>query len=222
MSDGFLLRCVGLIDDSLVEMSIKQFKRIKVERMKHFFTSIGIAACVLVMVAVPIAFRLDLIGYHATDIYRQGICVKIDDNRTISDVCEKPLLSDRLDLSNAYYSDIELWYDESGSTSDFDTWYSLITSGKFDEYEFVLYSLFEGDIDKWKVKTVFTEDSTQSIDINGITVLTAPHPISIDYPYYDYALFEYDGIIYDLRVQSNSKSTLLNLLNEIIPNSDKE
>lgn len=219
MNNPRIALALGYIDDRFIEESISYAPHNKKNGLLKYT---GIAACGIIVFAVVIILRFGLVGHHATDVYRQGNCFKVNDQRTLSEISEKPLLAERLDLSDAYYSDIELWYNESGSTSDLDAWYSLITSGKFDEYEFVLYSLFEGDIDNWKVKTVFTEENTRAIDMNGVTVLTAPHPISVDYPYYDYALFEYEGIIYDLRVQSNSKSTMLNLLNEIIPNLDNE
>ncbi|MBR4096375.1 MAG: hypothetical protein IKK42_03610 [Oscillospiraceae bacterium] len=52
MSDGFLLRCIGAIDDHLINMSVKKIGKIKIERRIKFFSSI--AAAILMMTAIPI------------------------------------------------------------------------------------------------------------------------------------------------------------------------
>lgn len=185
----------------------------------------GIAVGGAVLFAAVIFLFFKLADYDSTDSHRQGSCLKIYDKSEISkmsEMSEKTLLVERLNLNGADYSDIELWYDENGTSGDPDAWYSLIASAGSDEYRFTLYSLFEGDIDDWKVKKVFTRKKSQAVNVNGITVLTAPHTVTLGYPFFDYAIFEYEGVVYDLRVQSVRESTLMELLKEIIPNLDNE
>lgn len=216
MNHSRIAFALGSINDRFFKEAIAYVSRKKFARLKYA----GIAVCAIIVFSATIITCFSLFGSHATDMYRQGVCFKVNDMRVISEISEKPILAERLILDGANYSQIELWYNENGSTNAANTWYSLITSGKFNDYEFVMYSLFEGDIDDWKVKTIFTNKSTRTVNINGVTVLTAPHTVSLDYSFYDYAIFEYDDVIYDLRVQSNSESTLCDLLNEIIPNLD--
>jgi len=76
MNEYFPIRCIGLIDDSLIEMSIKRIKRIKTERMVNFFTSIAATALIIIGIGIPVG-----ISYYNTAIigdslhYEEPPCV---------------------------------------------------------------------------------------------------------------------------------------------------
>lgn len=63
MSDGFPLRCIGLIDDFLIEMSVTKIEKIRSERVVKFFSSV--AASLFLIVAISIGV-LGFNGHMAT------------------------------------------------------------------------------------------------------------------------------------------------------------
>ncbi|MDE6022383.1 MAG: hypothetical protein K2G13_02660, partial [Muribaculaceae bacterium] len=52
MNGEFLFRCIGFVDDGLIDMSVKRIGKIKNERRIKVFSAL--AAAVLIMVATPI------------------------------------------------------------------------------------------------------------------------------------------------------------------------
>lgn len=72
----------------------------------------------------------------------------------------------------------------------------------------------------WKVDSVFTPEATQTKIINGVEVDIAQTKNSLKYKYWHYAIFTYDGVMYDVRVQSDNPEYVYEVLNTLL-NTDR-
>ena len=68
----------------------------------------------------------------------------------------------------------------------------------------------------WKVDSVFTPEATQTKNINGVEVDIAQTKNSLKYKYWHYAIFTYDGVLYDVRVQSDNPEYVYEVLDTLL------
>lgn len=81
----------------------------------------------------------------------------------------------------------------------------------------LLHCFFDGrTAEEQKVDMVFTKDATKTLEINGVAVQIAPNVNSLGFEHYYYAVFEYDGIVYDVRTRSNDPNYIYEVLDQLL------
>lgn len=214
MSIPKMAKAMGYIDDDLVSGAVEYKRTTK----KNSWLKWGAMAACLFLVAVGVVrIGIGFIPSYVGDIYRQGVLVEVD---TISNLPAE--FNGRILVENMVLSDnvwIELYYSEEGTKSNPDDWYSLLISDITQNNEVLIHCMF-GDttVDDWKIDMVFTKDATIVKNINGVDIQIASLAPSASYEYWNYAIFEYDGVVYDVRVKSNDADDIYTVLNELLKN----
>lgn len=164
----------------------------------------AIAACLCLVVGVAIRIGIGFVPSQMTDIYREGNLIEITDESELPAKYDGELLAFNLDFES-----YEFYYKFDGVPENTDDWYSLLASKYDTNGDILLHCMFDAaskqnpDQD-WKVNAVFTSDATQKTTINGVEVEIAQTKNSLKYKYWHYAIFTYDGVVYDVRVQSDN------------------
>lgn len=175
----------------------------------------AMAACLCLVLAGVIRIGIGLVPSHVGDIYRQGVLVEID---SISDLPAKfdgKILAENMAFSENVW--IELYYNEGGSETNPNDWYSLLISDFTPKGEVLMHCMFgDSTVDDWKIDMVFTRDATRTENINGVDVQIASLAPPPSYDYWHYAIFEYDDVVYDVRVKSNDADYIYTVLNELL------
>ncbi len=170
------------------------------------------------------------------DPYRPGIEYKVDNILRLPGEYNGKILAQNLAFENA---EIELYYKSDGSVTNASDWTSLIITdcvfGKDEgpgievegnigdngvpkiEKRMLLHCFFDGrTVEDQTVDMVFTKDATETVEIRGVKVLIARNPLKINFEYWYYAVFAYDGVVYDLRTESNQQEYIFEVLNQLI------
>lgn len=200
---------LGEINEKYIEESLAY-----VPKKKPTFRIAVLAACVCFAVLGIWRISVAFMGNQATDTYRVGNSVTVEDIGALSEIYGGEILLEKLgEVKNA-----ELYYDEGGSASDPDDWYSLLISKTYEEqdYSMTVYCIFGEKAEDLKVSMVFTKDATEYLTVNGVDVQVARREFSLAYEYAYYAIFEYDGAVYDVRVNSNDASRVYEVLNTLL------
>lgn len=174
----------------------------------------AIAACACLLVAGGIRLAIAFIPSRMEDSYREGETVELEDPSLLPAAFPGKLLAYNMQFDRG-----ELYYKSGGADDMPETWYSLLLSKQEEDRYITLYCMFnETDVERWKVSMVFTEEATQVIDINGVSVQLAEHPMAgtLDDKYWYYAIFEYDSVVYDLRIKSDRPDAIYEVLHELI------
>ena len=197
----------------------------KIPQRKHtpvWMKWVAMAACLCLIVAG--AWRLSIVFTRSNveDPFREGQRYEmssLDDLPVTYPVGAYPewhkaiSALDNLDLTDATF---ELYYAEGGDPSNVEDWYRLLIN-TYDDPELMIVCVFNGrcTLEEQKVDMVFTKDATETIEINGTTVQIAPNH-SLEYAYWNYSIFEYEGVIFDVRVQSDDADMVYTVLNKIL------
>lgn len=210
-----LAYAIGYIDDELISEAVKSKPVLDKLKWLHYA---AVAACVMFVCNAALQLVISFKGNQATDIYRKGNFIAISDIADIPGECREKILAENLELETAYKTSIELYFDTSGTAENFADWYSLLISAYYPDYTLTLYCMFDDtkSLEDWKVDTVFTEETTQAVEINGINVLIAHWDVTIDYDFNYYAIFKYQNVVYDIRVKSNNADIIYSVLNDIL------
>lgn len=203
-----LFEILGGIDDEYV--AVKEPKR-----AKPWLKWGALAACLCVVIAGALRIAVAFIPNQATDTFREGIRYEMESVYNLPAEYDGKLLVQNLELSEA--ATVELYYNEGGMATDPNDWYSLIIADYQTDRELLIHCMF-GDttVDDWTVGMVFTEEATKTTTVNGAEVKIARNYISLEYEYWYYAIFEYDGAVYDVRVRSNRANDIYDLLNRLL------
>lgn len=209
MTNKDLYRELGNIDPSMVEAAAPAEK---VRRMNGWMKWAAIAACLCLVVGVVFRVAIGFAPNQATDVFREGNLIEITNESELPAQYNGNLLAFNLNFEN-----YEFYYENDGVAENTDDWYSLLSSKGSEEGRIVLHCMFgETTIEDWKVSKVFTKKTTETININGIEVLIARHEPSLQYAYWHYAIFEYDNVVYDIRVQSDNADYVFEVLNQLL------
>ncbi len=192
---------------------------------------VAAAACFcLILVCVPTIIHI-LNPSQMVDSYRRGIEYKVNSIAELPAEYGGKLLVQNLELTEN--AQIELYYNEGGSAENAGDWFSLIISDtihneaeteiiggnevpKIDK-RLLVHCFFDGrSVEKQMVDMVFTEDATETATINGVEVQIARHGISLDFEYWYYAVFEYDGVVYDIRTKANQQEYIYDILEQLL------
>lgn len=172
----------------------------------------SLAACLCLVVGVAFRIAIGFVPNQATDVFREGNLIEITNESELPAQYDGTLLAFNLNFKN-----YEFYYKSDGVAENTDDWYSLLASKGDAKGRIVLHCMF-GDttVDDWKVSKVFTKKATEKINVNGVEVLIARHELSLNYTYWHYAIFEYDNVVYDIRVESNDAEYVYEVLDTLI------
>ena len=172
----------------------------------------AIAACFCLVVGVVFRIAIGFFPSQMTDTYREGTLIEITNESELPAQYEGKLLA-----FNLGFEQYELYYKTDGKAENTDDWYSLLASKYDANGDIILHCMFgETTVDDWKISRVFTKEATQTKSINGVEVQIAQNENSLKYEYWYYAIFEYDDVVYDIRVQSDNADYVYEVLNELI------
>lgn len=172
----------------------------------------AIAACFCLVVGVAFRIAIGFVPNQATDVFREGNLIEISNESELPAQYEGNLLA-----FNLGFEQYEFYYKTDGNAENTDDWYSLLASKYDTNGDIILHCMFgETTVDNWKVSKVFTKEATQTKTINGVEVQIAQNKYSLKYEYWYYAIFEYDDVVYDIRVQSDNADYVYEVLNTLI------
>ena len=172
----------------------------------------SMAACLCLVVGVAFRIAIGFVPNQATDVFREGNLIEISNESELPAQYEGKLLA-----FNLGFEQYEFYYKTDGKAENTDDWYSLLASKRDINGYILLHCMFgKTTVDDWKVSKVFTKDATETIAVNGVDVQIAKNEPSLDYEYWYYAIFEYDDVVYDLRVKSNDANYVFDVLNTIL------
>ena len=172
----------------------------------------SMAACLCLVVGAAFRIAIAFVPSQATDVFREGNLIEIANENELPAQYDGELLA-----FNLGFEQYEFYYKMNGSAANTDDWYSLLASKRDTNGHILLHCMFgETTVDDWKVSKVFTKDATETVTVNGVDVQIAKHELSLDYEYWYYAIFEYDDVVYDLRVKSNDANYVFDVLNTIL------
>ena len=208
---------VSMIDDKYYA----EAENYQCKKMPVWLKWSAAAACLCLIIAGIFRIAIGFIPGQMTDIFREGSRYEIESVYDLPAAYDGKILIQNLVLSDS--AAVEFYYKEGGSAADTDDWYSLIVADRQSGGELLIHCMF-GDttVDDWKVSSVFTKDSTQAATINGVNVQLARLKNSLEYEYWYYAIFEYDDVVYDVRVKSNEPGAVYDVLNQLLSGSETE
>lgn len=209
MTKEDIFRELGAVDPKIVDRTAPKANAV----CSVWIRRIAAAACICLLCLGLVRFAFAFFPNQATDSYRVGNPLTVNAFDEMPAKYDGKLLFEVLDLKGS-----ELFYDENGSAENPEDWYSFLISDWSTDHKMTLYCLFgdEKTLEDWKVDMVFTKDSTQTVTIKGTKVQVARHDLSLLHEYWYYAIFEYDGVIYDLRVQSDDPDMVWDYLYRLL------
>lgn len=213
MTDMDLLHAMGGIDPMLIaEAAPDKINRRSAGkiRLKWGAMAAGLCLAAAAVWRISVAF----VPSQATDIYRNAAPYELESVYDLPAEYDGKILAQNLDLSER--ATVDFYYVEGGSPTDTEDWYSLIVSDSQMDRELLMHCMFGEKVDDWKVRMVFTNDATQEVTINGVDVQIARQKYSLGYEYSYYAIFGYDGVVYDVRVKSNEADDIYDVLNQLL------
>lgn len=211
-----LFEIIGEVDEHKVyEAGYAMSAKKKVHLV--WFKWVAIAACVCFVVAGAIRIGIGLAPSQMTDIRREGNLIEITQESELPAVYDGKLLA-----FNLNFEKYEFYYKYDGVPENTDDWYTLLAA-KYDaeKGDILLHCMFdaatkENPNQDWKVDSVFTPEATQKKTINGVEVEIAQNEYSLKYKYWHYVIFIFDGVVYDVRVQSDNPEYVYEVLNQLL------
>ena len=214
MTDTNLLHAIGNIDPRLIAEAAPDV--VSRKSAGGIWLKWGaIAAGVCLAAAAALRVSMAFVPSQGADPLCEG-CVEyeIEDLSDLPAVYDGKMLLQNLDLSEGV--DFNFFYVKDGSPTNTEDWHSLY----FDDYQYDIKlsvsCLFDTTVEDWKPTRLFTEKATQTVTINGTEVQIARNDYSFDLQYGYYAIFEYDGIVYDIRVTSKDSDYIYGVLEQML------
>ncbi|MCD8372416.1 MAG: hypothetical protein LUD27_03845 [Clostridia bacterium] len=163
----------------------------------------GAAAALIACAAFAVCVVVALTGNEAVDIYRLDKEEKI--LGSFAEIQEY-YPDNEVNLSALSFNNMQigLYYENDSDWRNSENWYSLVFSGYGEAVNadnvtesYTVYCLFTGTVDDWKVSMAF-DNNTQYLTIGGVEAQTS-YLATVEC---SYAIFEKNGVVYDIRVQS--------------------
>lgn len=221
MNNYLFIDAVSYLDADLLaehlEKKDKLRNKLKSKRTVNIFKWSTVAACFMIMVVGVVQLSIAFLGNQSTDIYRQGDYYASNINE-ISELYGDNWLVANLDILSNENVPVDLYYNVGGESQNTEDWYSLTLGRAIEDSRITIYSLFDKskDLEDWKIDNIFTKEATTTEAFNGVTVYYAEGDLSVDYAHKVYAIFEYDGIVYDVRVECNDPQTAHNIVQDML------
>ena len=211
MTNKEFYREFGNINPKMIEAAAPA-EKVQKKKKNGWVKWASLAACLYLVVGAAFRIAIGFVPNQATDVFREGTLIEITSESDLPAQYEGKLLA-----FNLGFEQYEFYYKTDGKAENTDDWYSLLASKRDINGYILLHCMFgETTVDDWKVSKVFTKDATETIAVNGIDVQIAKNEPSLDYEYWYYAIFEYDDVVYDLRVKSNDANYVFDVLNTIL------
>lgn len=185
--------------------------------MRLWFKAGAAAACLCLLAVLAIHIKVAFAPAQMTDVFREGIGMELTDLSQLPAEYDGTLLAENLE-AGVY----EFYYKEGGDPTDTDDWYSLLVSEVIGNGRVMLHCMFgDLDLEDWKVDMVFTKKATETRIIHGVEVQMARRELSLNYEYVYYVVFKYDGVVYDLRTESNEAEYVYEVLELLLGDQSK-
>ena len=211
MTNRNLLQAMGRIDPKLIAEAAPDVPQ-KKSTNKMWVRWGAVAACLCLAISLVFRVAIGFIPNQMTDIFREGNLIEITEENELPAQYDGKLLA-----FNLGFEQYEFYYKTDGSAENTDDWYSLLASKRDANGYILLHCMFgETTMDDWKVSKVFTKDATETVTVNGVDVQLTRNGLSLDYEYWYYAVFEYDDVVYDIRVKSNDANYVFDVLNTLL------
>lgn len=206
MNKNLLIDAITCLDSDIIANYQKYGARLKTQKniKTKFAKWMVVAACLCIVIIGAVQFSIALIKNQSTDIYRRGEHYSSSMDEISSLYGSGWLVANIDDLKGKNVS-VDLYCDKDGAKINSDDWYSVTLTSSNTNYRLTIYSLFDQskDLSDWKIDSIFTEKATTTETINGVTVYFAEGGKSLLFSHKIYAIFEYDGVVYDIRVESD-------------------
>ena len=159
----------------------------------------SLSACICLVAVLAIHIKVAFTPAQMTDVFREGTCMELTDLAQLPAEYGGAALVEGLGAKS-----YEFYYKEGGDPADPADWYSLLVSEGIGNGQVMLHCMFgDPNIEDWKVDMVFTKKATETRVIHGVEVQIARQQPSLRAEYWYYAIFKYDGVVYDLRTLSD-------------------
>ena len=212
MTNRDIFRELTYIDPALAaDASPKEGER-KPKQSRKWLKWGAVAAAVCVVATLAFRIGIALTPSQMTDVFREGISMELTDLSQLPAEYDGTLLVKNLDVDA-----FEFYYKEGGDPSNTEDWYSLLLLEYDGGSKLMLHCMFgDLDLEDWKVDMVFTKKATETRIIHGVEVQIARRELSLNYEYVYYAIFKYDGVVYDLRTESNEAEYVYEMLDILL------
>lgn len=211
-----LFEIMGEVDEQKVFAASNEFKP---EKSKHgnWFKRISMAACLSLLILGVARIAIGFIPNNGEDIYRKGVLYELDSISELPAEYDGKILVKNMSFSENVW--MELYFNEGGKETNPNDWYSLLILDVTENGEVVMNCMFgDSTVDDWKVDMVFTKEATIIKNINGVDVQIASLASSPSFDYWYYIIFEYDNVVYDVRIRTNDVGYIYTVLNELLRN----
>ncbi len=220
------------LDPLIIDAAAPDVKRIPRRRRRWRRSRwAAMAACMCLVVILCARVAISFLPSQAGDPWRQGVLYSLSSYEDLPTAHTGLVPLETLTLTE--HAAWELYYREGGSAEMTADWFSLLISdtiygeGENDRWEgdiripahrLQVNCFFDGRTEEeQKVDMVFTQEATRQVMVHGVEVQIARHPIAaIDYDYWYYAVFTYDGVVYDIRTKSNQADYMERILDEML------
>ena len=212
MTNRDIFRELTFIDPALVVDAAPGEEKQKSKQSRKWLKWGAVAAVICVVATLAFRIGITLTPSQMTDVFREGSRMDLTDLDQLPAKYDGTLLVKNLDVDA-----FEFYYKEGGDPSNIEDWYSLLLLEHDRGGKIMLHCMFgDPDLEDWKVDMVFTKKATETRVIHGVEVQIARRELSLNYEYVYYAIFKYDGVVYDLRTESNEAEYIYEVLDILL------
>lgn len=212
MTNRDIFQELTFIDPALVVDAAPGAEKQKSKQSRKWLKWGAVAAVICVVATLAFRIGITLTPSQMTDVFREGSRMDLTDLDQLPAKYDGTLLVKNLDVDA-----FEFYYKEGGDPSNTEDWYSLLLLEYDRGSKLMLHCMFgDLDIEDWKVDMVFTKKATETRIIHGVEVQIARRELSLNYEYVYYAIFKYDGVVYDLRTESNEAEYIYEVLDILL------
>lgn len=216
MTNQDIFRELTDIDPDCILAAAPRAESASRRRGRRFLKWGSLAACICLVAVLAIHIKVAFTPAQMTDVFRQGICMELIDLEQLPAEYGGAHLVEGLGAAS-----YEFYYKEGGDPTDPADWYSLLVSEVIGNGQVMLHCMFgDPDIEDWKVDMVFTKQTTETRVIHGVEVQIARQQPSLRAEYWYYAIFKYDGVVYDLRTLSDDAGYVDEVLERMLGELD--
>ena len=218
MNKHLMTEAISFLDMDIIENYYKYKDQLKLQKRKKtvFLKWTAVSACFLIVSYLVFRLSIAFTGSEGTYPHGKGDIY----TSTIGEVSELYgegwLVANCEDFLKETHM-AKLYYDVGGDVADPDDWYSVVLLQYNNECRFTIYSFFddEQDLDDRKCG-YFTKKATKTEIIKGVTVYYVELEDAIYFSHRVYAIFEYDDVIYDIRLESDDPQIIKRIVEDML------
>ena len=213
-----MTEAISFLDMDIIENYYKYKDQLKLQKRKKtvFLKWTAVSACFLIVSYLVFRLSIAFTGSEGTYPHGKGDIY----TSTIGEVSELYgegwLVANCEDFLKETHM-AKLYYDVGGDIANPDDWYSVIIGKNSSDCFFTIYSFFDEEQDLEDRKcSYFTKKATKSEVTCGITVYYAEAEKSYFYEHQILAIFEYEDVIYDVRVNSDDPQIIKRIVDDML------